>query len=216
MVRDLVLNDLWLILEGARWTVYISVVAFVCGGLIGVVVAACRASRIPAVARAAQAYIEVFRGTPLLMQLFIAFYGLPIIGMNPSAWTSIVIAFTFHASAFLGEIWRGAIQSVPRGQSEAALALGLGYVDRMWYAIFPQAIRISLPGTVGFLVTFIKGTSLCTIVGFTELSRAGVIVSNATMQPLLVFGGVAALYFAICWPLSIASASLEKRYLAAG
>lgn len=213
MVRDFVLSDLWLILEGAKWTVYVSLVAFFCGGIGGLMIAVLRVYPSRALSLPAQTYIEVFRGTPLLMQLFIVYYGLPIVGFSPSAWTSIVVAFTLHASAFLGEIWRGAIQAVPKGQSEAGAALGLSGTDRLRYIILPQALRISLPGTVGFLVTFIKGTSLCTIVGFTELTRAGFVVANATMQPLLTFGLVAALYFLICWPLSIASKRLERRHL---
>ena len=114
----------------------------------------------------------------------------------------MAIGFTVNASAFLGEIWRGAIQAVPRGQTEAAMALGLHYSSRMRDIVLPQAIRISLPATIGYLVQLIKGTSLAAIVGFIELARAGQIVSNQTFQPLLVFGVVGAMYFILCWPLS--------------
>jgi polar amino acid transport system permease protein len=123
----------------------------------------------------------------------------------------VAIGFTLHASAFLGEIWRGSIEAVPRGQTEAAKALSLGYVSRMKDVVLPQALRISLPATVGFLVQLIKGTSLAAIVGFTELARAGSIVANQIFQPLLVFGIVGALYFALCWPLSLFGTQLEHR-----
>src|SRR5205085_11937328 len=118
-------------------------------------------------------------------------------------------------SAFLGEIWRGSIDAVPRGQTEAATALSLGYVARMTAVILPQAFRISLPATIGFLVQLIKGTSLASIVGFTELARAGNMISNQIFQPLLVFGIVGALYFAIAWPLSPSGAHPVRKMAAA-
>jgi polar amino acid transport system permease protein len=120
-----------------------------------------------------------------------------------------------HASAYLGEIWRGSIEAVPKGQIEAAKALGLGYMARTRDVVLPQALRISLPATIGFLVQLIKGTSLAAIVGFTELTRAGSIVSNTVFKPLLVFGIVGALYFGLCWPLSLFGAHLERRFAAA-
>ena len=165
--------------------------------------------------RAAAGYIALFQGTPLLMQLFVVYYGLALIGLKLDAWVAVAIGFTLHASAYLGEIWRGSIEAVPRGQTEAAKALSLGYVSRMKDVILPQALRISLPATIGFLVQLIKGTSLAAIVGFTELARAGNIVSNQIFKPLLVFGIVGALYFAICWPLSLFGARLERRLAAA-
>jgi polar amino acid transport system permease protein len=146
------------------------------------------------------------------MQLFVVYYGLALYGLKLDAWTAIAVAFTLHASAYLGEIWRGSIEAVPRGQTEAAKALSLSYVSRMKDVILPQAIRISLPATVGFLVQLIKGTSLAAIVGFTELTRAGNIVSNQIFQPLTVFALVGALYFLMCWPLSIYGAHLERRF----
>ena len=133
-----------------------------------------------------------------------------MVGLKLDAWVAVSIGFTLHASAFLGEIWRGSIEAVPKGQTEAAKALSLNYVSRMKDVILPQAIRISLPATIGFLVQLIKGTSLAAIVGFTELTRAGTIVSNQIFKPLLVFGIVGALYFAICWPLSLYGARLER------
>ncbi len=107
------------------------------------------------------------------MQLFVVYYGVALVGLNVDAWLAVAIAFTLHASAYLGEIWRGGIQAVPKGQTEAAKALGLHYVSRIKDVILPQALKISLPATIGFLVQLIKGTSLAAIVGFVELSRAG-------------------------------------------
>jgi len=208
-------NEFLFLLRGLQWTLALSAVGFVCGSLTGLIVALARTSGNRVVVRATAGYIALFQGTPLLMQLFVVYYGLALIGLRLDAWVAVAIGFTLHASAYLGEIWRGSIEAVPRGQVEAATALSLGYVARMKDVVLPQALRISLPATVGFLVQLIKGTSLAAIVGFTELARAGSIVSNQIFQPLLVFGIVGFLYFTMCWPLSLLGAGLERRFATA-
>lgn len=200
------------LLKGLQWTLALSAIGFVCGGLAGLAVALARTSRSGIVAHITAGYISLFQGTPLLMQLFVVYYGLALVGLRLDAWVAVAIGFTLHASAYLGEIWRGSIEAVPRGQTEAAKALGIRYVARMRDVVLPQAFRISLPATIGFLVQLIKGTSLAAIVGFTELTRAGSIVSNQVFKPLLVFGIVGALYFLLCWPLSLYGARLERRF----
>jgi polar amino acid transport system permease protein len=121
------------------------------------------------------------------------------------------VALVLNSAAFLGEIWRGCIQAVPRGQTEAAHALNLSYVARMRDVVLPQAFKIALAPTVGYVVQIIKGTSLAAIIGFTEVTRAGQIINNATFQPLEVFATVAAIYFVICWPLSLLAAHMERK-----
>ncbi|MBY3238110.1 amino acid ABC transporter permease [Rhizobium sp. 25PS6] len=202
------------LLIGLKWTVVLSAVAFVCGGIAGLGVALARASGIPLLERVTAGYIAVFQGTPLLMQLFVVYYGLALVGLMLDAWVAVAIGLTLHASAYLGEIWRGSIEAVPRGQTEAAKALSLRYISRMKDVILPQALRISLPATIGFLVQLIKGTSLASIVGFTELTRAGNIISNQIFQPLTVFGIVGILYFLMCCPLTILGARLERKFAA--
>ena len=202
------------LLKGLQWTLILSAAGFVCGMLGGLAAALVRTSGKQYLERLAAAYIGLFQGTPLLLQLFVVYYGLALYGIRLDAWVAVSIGFTLHASAYLGEIWRGAIEAVPRGQTEAALALGLGYMSRMRDIILPQALRISLPATIGFLVQLIKGTSLAAFVGFTELSRAGSMVSNQIFKPLIVFGIVGAIYFAICWPLSLLAARLERQFAA--
>ncbi|MBY5360158.1 amino acid ABC transporter permease [Rhizobium leguminosarum] len=202
------------LLIGLKWTVVLSAVGFACGGIAGLGVALARASGIPLLERLTAGYIAVFQGTPLLMQLFVVYYGLALLGLMLDAWVAVAIGLTLHASAYLGEIWRGSIEAVPRGQTEAAKALSLRYISRMKDVILPQALRISLPATVGFLVQLIKGTSLASIVGFTELTRAGNIISNQIFQPLTVFGIVGILYFLMCCPLTILGARLERKFAA--
>jgi polar amino acid transport system permease protein len=205
------INEFLFLLAGLKWTVALSAIGFLGGGVFGLAIALTRTSGIPWVERITAGYIAIFQGTPLLMQLFVVYYGLALIGLKLDAWVAVAIGFTLHASAYLGEIWRGSIEAVPKGQIEAAKALSLKYVSRMKDVVLPQAIRISLPATIGFLVQLIKGTSLAAIVGFTELARAGNIISNQIFQPLLVFGIVGILYFIMCWPLSLLGAHIERQ-----
>ncbi|WP_062235245.1 amino acid ABC transporter permease [Aureimonas sp. N4] len=205
------LPEILFLLRGLGWTLILTAFGFVGGILFGLVVALARVSKHRALRWPAKAWIVVFQGTPLLMQLFVVFFGLPLFGLNVDPWLAVAVALTAHASAFLGEIWRGAIEAVPLGQSEAAHALGLKYRSLMRDVILPQAFRLSLPATIGFLVQLLKGTSLAAIVGFIELSRAGQIVSNQTFRPLLVFGIVGVLYFLMCWPLSLWGSRMERR-----
>ena len=207
--------ELTYLLQGLLWTLLLAAIGFVGGIAFGVVVALMRVSDSPWLRIPAIGWIGLFQGTPLLMQLFVAYFGLPLLGFDLPAWAAVSVALTAHASAFLGEIWRGAIQAVPRGQSEAADALGLPARSRMVDVIMPQAFKLSLPATVGFLVQLLKGTSLAAIVGFIELTRAGTIVSNQIYKPLLVFGVVGAMYFALCWPLSLWGRRLEQKMAAA-
>lgn len=205
-----------LILQGLKWTLLLSLVAFVGGGIGGFAVALCRASenRVPRVV--ATGFIEAFRGTPLLLQLFMIYYGLALLDFPLDPWLAVAVGFTLNASAFLGEIWRGCIQAVPKGQSEAAFALGLHRWPVMLTVVLPQAVRIAIPPTVGFLVQLIKGTSLAAIIGFTELSRTGQVLSNITYKPLLVYSVVGAVYFVVCWPVSLFGRVMERRLAAAG
>jgi polar amino acid transport system permease protein len=205
-------GELLFLLKGLQWTIVLSAVGFLFGMLAGLGVALLRTSAIRMVQRFTAGYIAVFQGTPLLMQLFVVYYGLALVGLKLDAWLAVAIGFTLHASAYLGEIWRGSIEALPKGQLEASHALSLGYVSRMKDIVLPQAFRISLPATIGFLVQLIKGTSLASIIGFTELTRAGAIISNQIFRPLLVFGIVGILYFVICWPLSLYGARLESRF----
>jgi polar amino acid transport system permease protein len=204
-------GDLTFLLLATRWTILLSACAALGGALVGLVIALLRTSGSAAARWFAIGYIRLFQGTPLLLQLFLVFFGGDMLGMPLGPWLSAILGFSLNAGAFLGEIWRGAIQAVPNGQIEAAKALGLHYVPMMLRVVLPQALRIAIPPTVGFLVNLIKSTSLAAIIGFVELTRAGQMVNNATFSPFLIFGLVAAIYFALCWPLTLTSRRLERR-----
>ena len=212
MIRAFGVNEFLFILAAVQWTVALSAIAFVGGAIGGLLIALGRTSGARMLEYASAAFILLFQGTPLLMQLFLVFFGAAVLGLEINPWLAAAVGLTLHASAFLGEIWRGCIQAVPKGQSEAAIALSLGYVQRMRHIVLPQAMKISLAPTVGFLVQLIKGTSLASIIGFVELTRAGQIINTATFKPLLIFGIVGAGYFILCWPLSLAAGYFERRY----
>jgi polar amino acid transport system permease protein len=160
-------------------------------------------------------YIELFQGTPLLMQLFLAFFGLSLAGYQTTPWMAAALALTLWTSAFLAEIWRGCVESIPRGQWEASASLALGYLQQMRYVILPQALRVTVAPTVGFSVQVVKGTALASIIGFVELSKASTMITNATFKPFTVYAVTALIYFALCWPLSAWSQRLERKLGAA-
>jgi polar amino acid transport system permease protein len=210
-MRALNLGDIEFLLLAARWTILLSLYAAIGGGIVGLIIALMRTSTSKALRWTAIGYIRLFQGTPLLLQLFLVFFGGDMIGLPLGPWLSAILGFSLNAGAFLGEIWRGAIQSVPRGQIEAAKALGLHFVPRMLRVVLPQALRIAIPPTVGFLVNLIKSTSLAAIIGFVEVTRAGQMLNNATFRPFVIFGIVSAIYFVLCFPLTVASRRLERR-----
>ncbi|HEY9211994.1 MAG TPA: amino acid ABC transporter permease [Ancylobacter sp.] len=199
------------LLLAARWTVVLSLLSFITGGLAGLFVLVLRTSTVKAFAKIAEWYIEFFQGTPLLMQLFLVYFGLPMLGMDVSPWTAALLGLTLSASAYLAEIWRGCVAAVPAGQWEAATALGLRSVPRAWLVIWPQALRIAVAPTVGFMGLMVKSTALTSIIGFNELLRTSHVITNATFEPFTVYGIVALIYLALCWPLNAASRALERR-----
>ncbi len=212
MIRPFTSAEFFFLLMAVRWTLLLSAIAFVGGAIGGIGVALARTSPWPWLRAIAIGYIQLFQGTPLLMQLFLVFFGITLLGAAVDPLLAAAIGLTLNASAFLGEIWRGCIQAVPKGQWEASTALGLHYFTRLKEVILPQAAKIAVAPTVGFLVLLMKSTSLASIIGFVELTRAGQIVNNATFSPFLVFGIVAGIYFLLCWPLSLYSRHLEKKF----
>lgn len=203
------------LLLAARWTVALSLIAFVGGGLVGLGLLVVRVARWPGAGRLVGGYVQLFQGTPLLMQLFLAYFGLALFGVDTSPWVAAAVALTLYTSAFLCEIWRGCVAAVPRGQWEAAQSLAMSFPEQLRHVILPQATRIAIAPTVGFLVQVIKGTALASVIGFVELTKAGTMITNATFQPFLVYSCVALMYFALCFPVSMTARHLEKKMNAA-
>ncbi|GJD53763.1 L-cystine transport system permease protein YecS [Methylobacterium crusticola] len=211
MSGSLNLNHLLFLGQGALWTVGLSLIALLGGGLVGFLVALCRISPSRAVRVLSGAYVQLIQGTPLLVIMFLTYFGLPPLGITVSPLAAAGASLTIYVGAYLGEIWRGSIESVPRPQWEAAEGLALSRTQRMAKVILPQAFRIATPPTVGFMVQIVKNTSLASVVGFVELARAGQIINNSLFEPFLIYAIVAIVYFALCFPLSRLSQRLERR-----
>lgn len=207
IVRNLLLST--------RWTILLSLIAFAGGISVALLLSAARLTRNPALTHLIRLYVQLFQGTPLLMQMFLCFFGLSMIGIEISAWNAAALALTLFTSAFLVEIWRGCIDTLPKGQWEASRCLGLSFLQTLWHIILPQAIKVALAPSIGFSVQVIKGTALASVIGFVELTKAGTMLNNATFEPFKVFAFVALIYFVLCYPLSWYSKKLEKKFYVA-
>ena len=212
MTRGVGLNELFFLVKAIPWTLLLSAGAMLGGGILGLIVAIMRVAPSRLLRWLSTGYIELFQGTPVLMQLFVVYYGLAVLlNLQVDPWPAVLLAFTLYSGAFLGEIWRGSIEAIPKGQWEAGTALSLGFLKTLRFIILPQAARISIPPTVGFAVQLIKSTSIAAIIGFVELTRAGQLMTNVTFKPMIIYPAVAALYFVLCWPLSLLAQYLERR-----
>lgn len=204
---------LFSLLSGLWGTVQLSLLTFLCGGILGLVIALARISPLKTLARLTSLYIQFMQGMPLLVLMGLCFYGPSLLGfqaVDPLA--AATFAMTLYASAYLGEIWRGCLEAVPTAQWEAAECLGFSRWQRMRKVVLPQALRLATPPTVGFMVQIVKNTSIASlVVGFAELSYNAKILNNTTFQPFLYFGLAGMLYFAICYPLSRQARALERK-----
>jgi len=204
-------NHLVYLLEAAKWTVLLSLIAFAGGALVGLPLALLRVSKIRLLRLLASGYIQLIQGTPLLILLFLSYFGLGIMGYKLVPIVAAGLSLTLYAAAFLGEIWRGCIEAVPKTQWEASDCLGLNRFQQYVYVVLPQSLRLAIPPTVGFMVQIVKNTSLASVIGFVELARAGQIVNNSTFEPFAIFTIVGAIYFVLCYPLSLAARALERK-----
>ncbi|THU05351.1 amino acid ABC transporter permease [Lampropedia puyangensis] len=216
MIADMNWPALFSALGQGFWsTLRLSLMAFVLGGIAGLIILFARVGKNLFLQRLASYWIELFQNTPLLMQLFLIFFGLPMLGVDISPWIAAALGLTFYTSAYLAEVWRGCVQAIPKGQWEASSSLAMGYFQQMRHVVLPQAFRLSIAPTVGFSVQIVKGTSVASIIGFSELTKIGSMLANATFQPFLIYGLVAIGYFLLCYPLSLYAKHLEKKLYAA-
>ena len=212
MIREFGTGDIVYLVFAARWTLALTALAFAGGAIVGLTLAVLRISQLAPLRFLASLYIQIVQGTPLLVWLFLFYFGLSIAGLPVNAWTAAALAYSIYGGAFLGEIWRGALIAVAPTQWEAGASLGLTYVQQMRHIIMPQAVRIATPPTIGFLVQLIKNTSLAATIGFVELTREGQLTSASTYKPFAVYITVACIYFLICFPLTQWSRRLEERF----
>ena len=206
---------LFQLLEATQFTIYLSLIAFTGGGILALVLAfmATVHNRVSSIT--SKTYIWFFQSTPLLMLLFLFGLGIPrLLGVNVNIWLAASVALVLYSSAYIGEVWRGSIESIPKSQWEAGEALGLSFFPIFFLIILPQAIRIAIAPTVGFMVQIVKGTSLAYIIGFHDLMSIGKRWANAPVtgtEPYVIFPLMALIYFSLCFPLSQLSQWLERK-----
>ena len=195
----------------ARYTILVSVLGIGLGLVIGALICAARLSGIAAFRWLAAVWVSFLRGVPLLVQLLLMYYLLPVIGIDVPALVAAVIAVGICASAYISEIWRGAIMALPKGQTEAATAIGMGYRDVWIRIILPQAVTMSLPALVNELILLVKASSLVSVVGIMEITRASQAQAATTFRPMEVYLAAAAIYLAINLCLAAVGRYLEHR-----
>lgn len=207
--RELYVSGLWA-------TVLLSLAAIATGTLLGLVVAAVRTSRIPVLAQLARGYLEIFRGTPLLIQMLFLYFGAAYLGLvGITVFGAALLALTLYQGAYIAEIFRAGIEAVPRGQWEASRVLGLPRIQTFLSVILPQTRAIVLPPLVGQYLSLIKDTSIAVVIGYVELVRQGQAVIDRVGDPATSYVAVAVLYFVICYPLSLLVRRMERKAVTA-
>ncbi len=200
-----------LLAKAAAMTVFLSVVSMVFAVGLGWGVCLMRLYGSRLISKAAIGYIELFRGTPLLLQLLVIYFGLPSLGLAFPAWTAGIIGLSLNYASYEAEIYRGAIKAVPRGQMEAALSLGMPLRTSVRHVILPQAFRISLPASTNDFIALFKDSSLCSVIGVVELTKQFNILAISTWRILELGLLTGLLYLAMSYPLSLAARRLERR-----
>ena len=212
---DVIWTNLPFLMSGVGQTLLISALTLVASVLLGMVIALADMSPLRPVRFVGYAIGEVVRNTPILVQLLWVYYVLPIVfDISIDAFTACVIGLTLYSSAFIAEIYRAGIQSVPRGHREAAQVLGLSPLDAFVRIVLPQALRATLPPLAANFVQLIKYSSLAAVISVSEVTRRGMELSSSTFRPLEIFTFIAVIYFLICWPLAQAIRLWEKRLAA--
>ncbi|MBC7359945.1 MAG: amino acid ABC transporter permease [Desulfacinum sp.] len=204
-----------LLLEGLRHTVVISFISFVFAVLLGIFVGIGRAQATWA-RRLLAPYVEIFRGTPLLIQLFFLYYGLPSVGIKLDSGMASIIGLGLNGAAYISEIIRGALASVEKGQLDAARALGFSWMQGMIHVVLPQALRVALPPLVNAFSSLLKDSSLVSILAITELTRMSQLIYTRTFRAFEVYLAVGILYFLLTAAVSATSRRLERRFHVGG
>ncbi|MDP4084014.1 MAG: amino acid ABC transporter permease [Bacillota bacterium] len=211
-LMDIAKTSLMPLLKGAIfYSIPLTIITFICGLFLAILTALARISHVKALQVIARIYISAVRGTPLLVQLFIIFYGLPNIGVTIDPYTSAIIGFSLNVGAYASEIIRAAILSIPKGQWEAGYSVGMSYSQVMRRIILPQAAKVSIPPLSNTFISLVKDTSLASLVLVTEMFRRAQEIASTNYEFLLVYSEAALLYWVICFFLSIIQQALEKR-----
>ncbi|ABR83734.1 MULTISPECIES: amino acid ABC transporter permease [Pseudomonas aeruginosa group] len=202
------------LLQGAMYTVLFAAVSMVLGLVLGFSVAVVRVTKVPLVSQIAAVYVSAFRGTPLLVQIFVLYYGLPSVGIEFTPVTAGILALTLNVAAYLSESMRGAILGIDKGQWEAGLSVGLTWGQTLWNIITPQALRLAVPSLSNSLISLIKDTSLISVITVTELMLATKEVIAETFQPLPLYLAAAGIYWLLSALFERVQKALENRLTA--
>ncbi|MBG6613308.1 amino acid ABC transporter permease [Pseudomonas aeruginosa] len=202
------------LLQGAMYTVLFAAVSMVLGLILGFSVAVVRVTKVPVVSQIAAVYVSAFRGTPLLVQIFVLYYGLPSVGIEFTPVTAGILALTLNVAAYLSESMRGAILGIDKGQWEAGLSVGLTWGQTLWNIITPQALRLAVPSLSNSLISLIKDTSLISVITVTELMLATKEVIAETFQPLPLYLAAAGIYWLLSARFERVQKALENRLTA--
>lgn len=209
---ELFQSSLWpMILNGIQYTIPLTLISFVCGLVIALLTALARLSASKILAGIARVYVSAIRGTPLLVQLFIIFYGLPDLGIVLDPFPSAAIAFSLNVGAYASEIIRASVLSVPKGQWEAGYAIGMTHRQALVRIILPQAARVSIPPLSNTFISLVKDTSLASLILVTELFRKAQEIAARTYDFMQLYITAAILYWVICFILSLIQGRVEKR-----
>lgn len=212
---DVVWNNMPFLLSGLQQTLLISAITLVLSVLLGMVIALADMSPVRPVRFLGYAFGEVVRNTPILVQLLWVYYVLPIVfDISIDAFSACIIGLTIYSSAFISEIYRAGIQSVPQGHREAARVLGMSAFDAFVRIVLPQALRATLPPLAANFVQLIKYSSLAAVISVSEVTRRGMELSSSTFRPMEIFSFIAVMYFLICWPLAQSIRFWEARLAA--
>lgn len=202
------------LLQGAMYTVLFAAVSMVLGLILGFSVAVVRVTKVPVVSQIAAVYVSAFRGTPLLVQIFVLYYGLPSVGIEFTPVTAGILALTLNVAAYLSESMRGAILGIDKGQWEAGLSVGLTWGQTLWNIITPQALRLAVPSLSNSLISLIKDTSLISVITVTELMLATKEVIAETFQPLPLYLAAAGIHWLLSALFERVQKALENRLTA--
>jgi polar amino acid transport system permease protein len=206
-----VITSMPFLLQGALITLEVTILAVIFGTIVGTILGMGRLSKLLLLKIPSYAYIEFIRGTPLLVQIYIIYFGLPSMGIDFPPFTAAVVALSINASAYIAEIVRAGIQSISKGQTEAARSLGMNVWQTMRYIILPQAFRNILPALGNEFIALTKESSLVSVIGIAELTRQGQYIISRTFKSFEIYGGVAIVYFAMTFTLSQIVNWIEKK-----
>jgi len=208
---DLLIQSIPYLAKGALQTIWMAVLAIAIGSVSGLALGLAAGSKSRLVRGSIDAFIFLTRGIPVLVLMFITYYAFPAIGYRVSSFAAVTVALTLYAAAFYTDVMRGALAAVPRGQLEAARSLGIARVPTVFHILLPQAMKSSIPPWLNTSIVIVKSTSYAAIVGAWELTFAAREIVERTLATFEIFGAVMAVYFIICYPMSLLSRHLEKR-----